>query len=131
MANGIAPFLMFEGRAQEAIDFYLAQFPGAEVLSMQRYGADGPGPEGSIVVARVALAGQTIMFSDSFVKHPFGFTPAISLFVDCADAAEIDRLAAALAQDGQVLMPLGDYGFSRRFAWVGDRFGVTWQLNLA
>ena len=50
--------------------------------------------------------------------------------IDCADEAEIDRLAAALAEGGGILMPLGNYGFSRKFAWVNDRFGVSWQVNL-
>jgi predicted 3-demethylubiquinone-9 3-methyltransferase (glyoxalase superfamily) len=50
--------------------------------------------------------------------------------VQCADEAEIDRLYAALAERGTELMPLGDYGFSARFGWINDRFGVSWQLNL-
>ena len=60
----------------------------------------------------------------------FTFTPSISLFVECESDAEIERLAGALGEGGQFMMPLGDYGFSRRFAWVSDRFGVSWQINL-
>jgi predicted 3-demethylubiquinone-9 3-methyltransferase (glyoxalase superfamily) len=71
-----------------------------------------------------------VLVSDSFVKHDFTFTPATSLFVDCASEAEQERLVAALCEGGMTYMPLGNYGFSRRFAWVGDRFGVSWQLNL-
>jgi predicted 3-demethylubiquinone-9 3-methyltransferase (glyoxalase superfamily) len=51
-------------------------------------------------------------------------TPAISLFVECSDQQELKRLFAALAEDGQVFMPLDDYGFSRQYGWVQDRFGV-------
>jgi predicted 3-demethylubiquinone-9 3-methyltransferase (glyoxalase superfamily) len=64
------------------------------------------------------------------VKHAFTFTPAFSFFVDCESEEELKRLYAALSADGATLMPLGNYGFSRQFAWVNDRFGVSWQLNL-
>ena len=70
------------------------------------------------------------MCTDSFVKHDFTFTPAFSFFVNCDSDAEIERLCSALSEDGKVFMPLNDYGFSRKFAWVGDRFGVSWQLYL-
>lgn len=70
------------------------------------------------------------MCIDSPMKHGFTFTPAISLFVQCADEAELNRLYAALADGGAELMPLGNYGFSPKFGWVNDRFGVSWQLNL-
>ena len=58
-------------------------------------------------------------------------TPAISLFVDCESAAELDRLAADLGEGGSVMMPLDAYDFARRFTWLADRFGVSWQLRLA
>ena len=60
----------------------------------------------------------------------FTFTPAISLFVECEDEAELDTAFARLSDGGAALMPPGDYGFSRKFAWLADRFGVSWQLNL-
>jgi predicted 3-demethylubiquinone-9 3-methyltransferase (glyoxalase superfamily) len=126
----ITTFLMFEGNAEEAMTFYLSLFADAEVISISRYGAEGPGAEGSVRQATFTLAGQPFMCVDSPMKHGFTFTPAISLFVQCTDEAELDRLYAALAERGAELMPLGDYGFSARFGWVNDRFGVSWQLNL-
>ncbi len=76
------------------------------------------------------LAGQEFICIDSPVKHDFGFTPAMSIFVDCACAQELEEVFAALSMEGKVLMPLEDYGFSRRFGWLKRRFGVSWQLNL-
>jgi predicted 3-demethylubiquinone-9 3-methyltransferase (glyoxalase superfamily) len=126
----ITTFLMFEGRAEEAMTFYLSLFDDAEVLSISRYGADGPGKEGTVQQATFSLAGQQFMCIDSPMEHAFTFTPAMSLFVQCASEAELDRLYAALAEQGAELMPLGNYGFSTKFGWVNDRFGVSWQLNL-
>lgn len=126
----IRPFLMFEGKAEEAMNLYVSLFPGGKVLNISRYGPEGPGPEGSVNQAAFTIAGQTVMCIDSFVKHAFTFTPASSLFVDCDTEEELERLVAALLDGGSELMPLGDYGFSRRFAWLNDRFGVSWQLNL-
>jgi predicted 3-demethylubiquinone-9 3-methyltransferase (glyoxalase superfamily) len=126
----ITTFLMFEGNAEEAMTFYLSLFDDAEVVSISRYSAGGPGKEGSVQHATFSLAGQSFMCIDSPVHHDFTFTPAVSLYVQCADEAEIDRLYAALAEKGTELMPLGNHGFSARFGWVNDRFGVSWQLNL-
>ncbi|MFF8401654.1 VOC family protein [Streptomyces sp. NPDC014846] len=127
----ITTFLMFEGDAENAMTFYSTLFDDAGIVSIQRYGADGPGKEGSVQHATFSLAGEQFMCIDSPAKHAFGFTPAISLFVQCADEAEIDRLYTALAEQGTELMPLGDYGFSPKFGWINDRFGVSWQLNLS
>ena len=126
----ITTFLMFEGNAEQAMAFYISLFDDAEVVSVSRYGADGPGAEGTVQHATFKLAGVPLMCIDSPAKHEFGFTPAISLYVQCADEAEIDRLYAALGDGGTELMPLGNYGFSPKFGWVNDRFGVSWQLNL-
>ncbi|WP_037274943.1 VOC family protein [Kibdelosporangium aridum] len=127
----IHTFLMFEGKAEEAMTFYTSLFDDAEIVSISRYGADGPGKEGSVVQAIFTLAGQQYMCIDSPAAHAFTFTPSVSLFVNCADEAEIDRLYAALSEGGGVLMALGDHGFSKKFGWINDRFGVSWQLNLA
>lgn len=130
MVTRMRPFLMFEGRADEAMKFWVSLFPNSEIGEVVRYGPGGPGPEGTIQTAAFTIAGQSVMCSDSFVKHGFTFTPSFSFFVDCASEDELRRLAAALAEGGGVLMPVDAYGFSRLFGWVADRFGVTWQLNL-
>jgi predicted 3-demethylubiquinone-9 3-methyltransferase (glyoxalase superfamily) len=127
----IRPSMMFEGKAEEAMNFYVRLFPGSEVLDVVRYGPDGPGAPGSVMKATFRIAGQTLLCNDSIVKHDFTFTPAISLFVDCQSENDIRRFLVALADGGTVLMPLAHYGFSRLFTWVRDRFGVAWQLNLA
>lgn len=125
------PFLMFQGGvAQAALDLYFATFPDSRMVKAERYGAEGPGPEGTLKVAIFTLCGREFMCSDSPVKHAFSFTPSSSTFVDFDSAAELDRAFDALSKDGRTLMPLGSYGFSKRFAWLVDRFGVSWQLNL-
>lgn len=129
-APRLTPFLMFEGRAREAIDLYVSLFDDGEVLSLREWPAGGPGAPGTVEHAELVLAGQRVLCFDSPVPHAFGFTPALSLYVACRDRAEIDRLFSALADGGEVRMDLGDHGFSERFGWVDDRFGVSWQLNL-
>ena len=111
--------------------FYVSLFPDGKVIELVHFEKGEPGAEGAVKKAAFSIAGQTIRVFDSPVKHAFTFTPANSLFVECEAEAELDRLFAALADSGKVLMPLGDYGFSRKFAWVDDRYGVSWQLNLA
>jgi predicted 3-demethylubiquinone-9 3-methyltransferase (glyoxalase superfamily) len=121
---------MFEGKAEEAMNFYVSTLPNSRLEEVVRYGPGGPGPEGSIMKASFTVAGQTVLCSDSFVHHAFTFTPSISFFVTCVSEEEIRRLAEALGGGGSELMPLGDYGFSKLFGWVVDRYGVSWQLNL-
>jgi predicted 3-demethylubiquinone-9 3-methyltransferase (glyoxalase superfamily) len=131
MANSARPFLMFQdNNAEEAMNFYVSLFADGKINEIARYGANQAGAEGSVMVANFTVAGQIVMCSDSPVRHQFGFTPAVSLFVDCDSEAEIERLNAALSENGKALMPIDNYGFSRRFAWLEDRFGVSWQINL-
>ena len=131
MPRTVATMLMFQGRAEEAMTLYAAIFPSLEVTRTERWAAGEPGPEGGFKLAHVRLGGHELMIFESPAKHAFDFTPAASLFVECETEAEIDAAFTGLSQDGQVMMPLDAYGFSRKFAWVGDRFGVSWQLNLA
>lgn len=126
----IRPFLMFEGKAEEAMNFYVSLFSNAAVLDLVRYGPN-EASAGLVKRGRFAIGGQTILCTDSTVKHGFSFTPAFSLFVDCDSEGELGRLYAALMAGGAVLMPAGTYGFSQGFAWVNDRYGVSWQLNFA
>lgn len=130
MANSISTFLMFQnGDAEDAMNFYVSLFPGASIRSIERFGPEGPGKEGSVMTGIVDLNGLAIMFLDSPVKHGFTFTPATSLFVDCESAEEVDGLFEKLSGGGKVLMPLGSYPFARRFGWIDDKFGVSWQLR--
>ena len=125
------PFLMFQGgTAQAALDLYFATFPDSGMVRVERYGEGQGGPAGTIKVAVFALCGREFMCSDSPIKHGFSFTPASSTFVDFDSAADLERVFAILSADGRVLMPLDNYGFSKRFGWLNDRFGVSWQLNL-
>jgi len=129
MQPTITTFLMFDGKAEEAMTFYVSLFAGARILTVERYGKGEMGPEGSVKLATFDLAGQMFMCIDSPAKHAFTFTPSMSLFVDCGEL-EIDTLFARLSEGGHVLMPLAEYPFSRRFGWVSDMFGVSWQLRL-
>jgi predicted 3-demethylubiquinone-9 3-methyltransferase (glyoxalase superfamily) len=126
------PFLMFqEGAAQSALDLYFSAFPGSHIVRVERYGEGQRGPAGTIKIAVFTLCGREFMCSDSPIKHNFSFTPASSTFLDFDSVADLERVFAILSNGGQILMPLGDYGFSERFGWVNDKFGVSWQLNLA
>jgi predicted 3-demethylubiquinone-9 3-methyltransferase (glyoxalase superfamily) len=132
MTDVVRPFLMFQGGvASAALDFYCSLFPDAKIDAIERYGADGPGPEGTIKLARFTIGAQSVLCSDSFIKHAFGFTPSFSFFVDVESEERVRALAARLKDGGADLMPVGNYGFSRLFAWVNDRFGVSWQINCA
>ena len=130
MKPTITTFLMFEGKAEEAMTFYMFLFDDSKVIAIERYGPSGPGKEGSVVHATFTLAGQRLMCIDSPVKHGFTFTPSTSLFVECDSADEVDRLFEKLSAGGSVMMPLDTYPFSARFAWIADRFGVSWQLSV-
>ena len=125
----VEPFLMFEGQAEAAMTFYVAVVPNSRVIEIEHYAAGEVGKDGTIKLALFELSGLRVRCTDSPIAHAFTFTPSLSLFLTVDDVQHIDDLAATLGADGQALMPPDDYGFSRRFAWVQDRFGVSWQIN--
>lgn len=130
----ILTFLMFSGenhgKARQAVDFYVSLFPEARIERIDLWESGEGQAEGTVKTAIFVLNGRRFMASENSLPHAFNFTPSMSLFVECDTKEEVDRLFAALSDGGSALMPLGDYGFSRRFGWVADRFGITWQLNL-
>lgn len=127
----ITTFLMFEGNAEAAMNFYTSLFADSEIKSISRYKANEAGPEGSVIQAVFSLNGQLFMCIDSSEKHEFSFTPAMSLHVTCDTEEEIDRLSSQLSQGGETLMPLNAYPFSKKYSWINDKYGVSWQLMLA
>lgn len=119
------------GKAEEAINFYISLFDNSKVTNIEKWKADEPGgKDGLVKLATFTLAGQEYMVSENTMEHQFTFTPAISMYVQCEDEDELNKLFAQLSQDGQVMMPLDNYGFSKKFGWTGDKYGVSWQLNL-
>lgn len=133
--KSITTSLMFvgkhAGKTEEAINFYTSLFPNSKIISIQRYEAGEHEPEGSAKVARFSINGTEFMALDSHLDHKFTFTPAMSLHVEFESANEIEKAFRTLVEGGSELMPLGNYGFSQKFGWVNDRYGVSWQLNLS
>jgi predicted 3-demethylubiquinone-9 3-methyltransferase (glyoxalase superfamily) len=126
----VATHLMFTGEASAALELYSAIFPDFKIGEVERYGPGQQGPEGTVKRGDASLGGHRLIIIDSPVRHAFTFTASMSIFVDCSTAAELDAAFAALSSGGQVFMPIDNYGFSQRFGWCSDRFGVSWQLNL-
>jgi predicted 3-demethylubiquinone-9 3-methyltransferase (glyoxalase superfamily) len=126
----LRPFLLFEGKAEEAMRFYTSIFPASSIEEIQRYDSEGPGKAGTVARATFTVAGQSVFCTDSPISHPFTFTPAFSFFFVCDSEEQLRQLHTALGQGGAELMPLDNYGFSRLFTWISDRYGISWQLNL-
>lgn len=126
----VTPFLMFEGLAEEAMTLYCGTILESSVLDVTRYGPGEDGPEGTVKLARASIGGQEVNIFNSPVHHAFTFTPSFSFFVDCSSEEEQEQIIDVLSKGGAFLMPAGNYGFSRRFAWFNDQFGVSWQINL-
>jgi predicted 3-demethylubiquinone-9 3-methyltransferase (glyoxalase superfamily) len=118
----IAPFFMYvgkqHGKAEEAIHFYISLFKHSSILNIERYGADQEEPEGTVMHAVFSLNGQEFMAMDSNREHPFTFSPAISLFVNCKTQEEVDELWEKLSEGGE----------KEECGWLKDKYGVSWQI---
>lgn len=127
----IVTFLTFQdNNAENAMNFYIELFDNSKIVKVQRWQKGGPGEEGKIMHATFDLNGSLFMCSDSPPIHDWGFSPAVSNYIDCKNESELERLFSKLSENGTVTMPLNNYGFSKKFGWVIDQFGISWQLNL-
>ncbi len=108
--NKLTPFLWFDDQLEDAIAFYSAIFPDAEIIEMERLG-------GQVLTARFRLAGQEFMAMNAGPDHPF--TEAFSILIDCEDQAEVDRYWDALLANG---------GREDMCGWLKDQFGLSWQV---
>ena len=113
-----------DGRAREAAEWYVSLVPGS---STERVIDNGEGR----ATVYFTLAGRDFIAFDSPISHQFDFTPSMSIFVRCDDEEQVRHLFDRIAEDGAVLMPVADYGFSSCFGWAGDRYGVSWQIGKA
>ncbi|GIN84322.1 VOC family protein [Heyndrickxia sporothermodurans] len=109
--------------------YYTNIIDESEITNLIRYGGNEAGEEGTVVKATFSLKGLEFLCIDSNVKHEFTITPSFSIYLTC-ETEEIDRIYEKLMDGGSALMPLEDYSFSKKFGWINDKFGVSWQLNL-
>jgi predicted 3-demethylubiquinone-9 3-methyltransferase (glyoxalase superfamily) len=116
--------------AEEAMNFYVGLFDHSKIIKVQRWEKGGMGKEGTIMQATFELNGQKFICSDSPPVHNWDFTPAFSNYIECENEEKMKTLFSKLSESGKVTMPLDNYGFSQKFGWVIDKFGVSWQLNL-
>jgi len=112
----VTPFLWFDDGAEEAIALYTSLIPGSEVVSISHYPDGVPQMSGKVMHAHFRLAGSDYFAMDAGPRFPF--TEAISLYVACADQAEVDRYWSALTEGGEE-QPCG---------WLKDRWGLSWQI---
>ena len=131
----VQPYLFFNGKCEEAIEYY-KKVLGAEVLMLMRFkeNPDKPGPEkvspaldDKVMHACMKIGETEVMASDGMGAGKLEFK-GITLLLSLASEAEADRLFNALANGGQVQMPIGKTFFSPRFGMVADRFGVSWMV---
>ena len=113
----ITPCLWFDGKAEEAMKFYMSIFKNAKVVSVMRCGEAGPGPKGSVLAVTFELEGQEFMGLNGGPEYHF--TPAISMFVKCKTQAEVDDYWEKLQAGG---------GKPVRCGWLTDKYGVSWQI---
>jgi len=112
----ITPFLWFDGKAEEAMNFYVSIFKNSRVGRVTRYGDGGPGPKGTVMSATFQLEGQDFYALNGGPQYKF--TPAISLFVSCESQAEVDDLWEKLSDGGR----------KDRCGWLQDKYGLSWQI---
>jgi predicted 3-demethylubiquinone-9 3-methyltransferase (glyoxalase superfamily) len=112
----ITPFLWFDGKAEEAVNFYVSIFKNSKIGSVTRYGEAGPGPKGTVMSATFQLDGQDF-FALNGGPH-FTFSPAISLFVNCETQQEVDELWEKLSEGGE----------KQKCGWLKDKYGLSWQI---
>ena len=134
-AQQVQPYLFFDGRCEEAIEFYKSAL-GARVEGLMRFkdspepvpaGMCAPGSEDKVMHAAMRIGESVVMVSDGMAGGKPEFK-GFSLSVNAADATEADRMFAALGNGGKVTMPLGKTFFSPRFGMVTDKFGVGWMV---
>ena len=114
----ITPFLWFDTEAEEAAQLYTTLFPNSRITEVSRYGESGPREAGLVMTVAFELDGQRFVALNGGPEHQI--TEAVSLVVDCADQAEVDRYWNALTADGGEEGPCG---------WLKDRFGLSWQIT--
>lgn len=121
----IVPHLWYDREAREAAEFYISLFDQSRLLNVTNIENT---PSGDSEIVSFELAGQ--QFSAISAGPYFKFNPSISLMVSCATLEEVDTKWKALSEGGTELMPLGEYPFSKRYGWIQDRYGLSWQLML-
>ena len=119
-----------DGNAEKAMNFYISLFDNSKVITLNRWEKGGPVIEGKVMQATFELDGNLFMCSDSPPVHDWNFTPAVSNYLECESEEELEHLFSSLSKNGKVTMALNNYGFSQKFGWTIDQFGVSWQLNL-
>jgi predicted 3-demethylubiquinone-9 3-methyltransferase (glyoxalase superfamily) len=112
----ITPFLWFDGKAEEAVNFYVSLFKNSKLFSISRYGDEIPGMKGKVLTAVFQLNGMDFMAIDGGPQ--FTFTPAVSMYVDCETQQEVDHLWDKLSEGGE----------KGRCGWLKDRYGLSWQI---
>ena len=119
-----------DGNAEKAMNFYINIFNNSKITTISRWGKNAPNTEGKIMQATFELDGNLFMCSDSPAIHDWNFTPAVSNYLECEDEIELEKLFSKLSEEGKIMMPLNNYGFSKKFGFIEDKFGISWQLNL-
>src|SRR5690349_10609611 len=122
----ITPHLWFDKEAGQAAELYTSLFEGSRITSRSMLHDT---PSGSVELVAADIAGQPFRMISA--GPLFKFTPAVSFLVACDSADQVDALWRTLFEGGSALMELGSYPFSRRYGWLQDRYGLSWQLMFA